>query len=251
MRIHVLSDLHLGFGEFVPPHTDADVVVLAGDIDQSLRGVRWARRAFGDTPVLYVIGNHEYYGQALPKLTGQIIAEGADSSVRVLERSSVEMGGIRFMGCTLWTDLALYGDPYLAGVSLAQVMEDFRAIRVSPAYRRFRPSDAASLHRASVAWLRSEWGESDLPTVVVSHHAPSASSLDPRFGDDPVDAGFASTLEPLIESLQPIVWIHGHVHRAVDYMLGSTRVVCNPRGYSDETSTGFDPALVIMLPEKA
>lgn len=245
MRIHVLSDLHLGFGEFVSPRTGADVVVLAGDIDQGLRGVRWARRAFGDTPVLYVIGNHEYYGQALPKLTGQLIAEGADWPVRVLERSSVEMGDIRFMGCTLWTDLALYGNPYLAGVSLAEAMTDFRAIRVSPAFRRFRPSDAASLHRASVAWLKGEWSQSDLPTVIVSHHAPSALSLDPSFGDDPVNAGYASALETLIESLQPVVWIHGHVHRAADYQLGSTRVVCNPRGYPDEFNNGFDPGLII------
>ena len=247
MRIHVLSDLHLGFDEFMPPRTGADVVVLAGDIDQDLRGVRWARRSFGDTPVLYVAGNHEYYGQALPKFTGKLIAEGAGSPVRVLERSAVELGGIRFMGCTLWTDLALYGNPDLAGISLAQAMFDFRAIRVSPLYRRFRPSDAASLHRASVAWLRSEWGRSDLPTVVLSHHAPSALSLDPRFGDDPVNAGFASSLEPLIESLQPVAWIHGHVHRAADYQVGSTRVVCNPRGFPYEFGNGFDPGLVITI----
>jgi hypothetical protein len=247
MRIHVLSDLHLGFDEFVPPHTDADVVVLAGDIDTGLRGVRWARRSFGDTPVLYVIGNHEYYGQVLPKLTGRLIAEGAGSPVRVLERSAVEHGGVRFMGCTLWTDLDLYGNPYLAGISLTQVMMDFRAIRLSPVFRRFRPSDAASLHRASVAWLRSEWDRSELPTVVVSHHAPSPRSLDPRFGDDPVNAGFASALDPLIESLQPVAWIHGHLHRAVDYQLGPTRVVCNPRGYSDEFDNGFDPGLIIEV----
>ena len=124
---------------------------------------------------------------------------------------------------------------------------DFRAIRLSPLYRRFRPSDAASLHRASVAWLGSEWVRSELPTVVVSHHAPSARSLDPRFGDDPVNAGFASALEPLIESLQPAAWIHGHVHRAIDYRLGSTRVVCNPRGYPGEFDNGFDPGLIIEV----
>ena len=247
MRIHVLSDLHLGFGAFAPPRTAADVVVLAGDTDQGLRGVRWARTAFGDTPVLYVIGNHEYYGHALPKLTGQLSAAGADSTVRVLECAAVEMGGIRFVGCTLWTDLALRGNPYLAGSALAQAMTDFRAIRVAPAYRRFSPADAAAQHRASVAWLKSEWGRSDLPTVVVSHHAPSARSLDPRCADDPVDAGYASALEPLIESLQPVAWIHGHVHRSVDYMVASTCVVCNPRGYADEPNQDFDPGLVIIV----
>jgi hypothetical protein len=132
-----------------------------------------------------------------------------------------------------------------AGVSLAWVMTDFCATRVSPEYRRFCPSDAASLCRASVACLRSQWGRSDLPTAAVSRHAPSARSLDPRFGDNPVNAGFACALESLIERLQPATWIHGHVHRVVDYMVGSTRLVCNPRGYPDEFDNGFDPGLII------
>jgi hypothetical protein len=246
MPIHTLSDLHLGFGAFTPPRTAADVVVLVGDTDQGLRGVRWARSAFGDTPVLYVIGNHECCGQALPKLTGQLSAARADSTVRVPECAAVEVGGIRFMGCTLWTDLALRGT-YLAGITLTQAMTNFRAIRVAPAYRRFSPADAASQHRASVAWLPSEWGRSDLTTTVVSHHAPSARSLDPRFADDPVDAGYASALEPLIENLQPVAWIHGLAHRSADYMVASTRIVCNPQGCADKPNQGFGPGLVITV----
>jgi len=247
MRIHVLSDLHLEFCDFVPPRTDADVVVLAGDIDQGVRGIRWAQRAFGDVPVIYVIGNHEYYGEELPNLTVRLTSEADYPPVQVLECSATTLCGVRFLGCTLWTDLALYGDPYWAGAALRQAMMDFRTIRVLPEYRWFRPSDAASLHQRSVDWLESEWERSSLPTVVVSHHAPSARSLDSRFGDDPANAGFASELGPLIKRLQPVVWIHGHVHRAADYTIGSTRILCNPRGYTDERTNGFDPGLVIAV----
>jgi len=72
-------------------------------------------------------------------------------------------------------------------------------------------------------------------------------ALDPRCADDPVDAGYASALEPLIEHLQPVAWIHGHVHRSVDYVVASTRVICNPRGYADEPNREFDPGLVITV----
>jgi len=247
MRIHILSDLHLGFADFQPPATHADVVVLAGDVDVGFRGLRWAQQAFGDTPVIYVLGNHEYYGEALPKLTLKLAAEGENWPVRVLERSALELNGVRFMGCTLWTDLRLHGNLRLAAAAVGDAMADYHMIRVSPEYRRLRPSDTASLHHAAVEWLQAEWGRSALPTVVVSHHAPSARSLDPVFGDDPVNAGFASALEPLIETLKPLVWIHGHVHRAADYKIASIRVICNPRGYPEESSNGFDPGLAIEI----
>lgn len=247
MRIHLLSDLHIGFAAFRPPKPDADLVILAGDIAEGLHGIRWAQQAFDDKPVLYIIGNHEYYGEALPRLTERLMMEGADWPIRVLERTCVEFNGVRFMGCTFWTDLALYGEPRVAEAAVVDAMSDFRLIRVSPQYRRFRPADAVAQHRASVTWLRNEWPKSDLPTVVVSHHAPSVRSLDPRFGDDPVNAAYASALDSLVERLQPVAWIHGHIHRAADYRLGATRVLCNPKGYPDEPSSGFDPGLVIEI----
>ena len=161
---------------------------------------------FGDTPVLYVIGSHEYFGHALPKLTGQRSAAGADSAVRVLECAAMEMGGIRFVGCTLWTDLACRGNPYLAGIALTQAMTDFRAIRVAPAYRRSSPADVAAQHRASVAWLKSAWGRSDLPTVVVSHHAPSALR---SIRAAPTTPWMPAMRPPrAAHREQPVAWIH-------------------------------------------
>ena len=135
----------------------------------------------------------------------------------------------------------------MSGLATSALVRQLGTVYQKKAPRRFSPADAAAQHRASVAWLKSEWGRSDLPTVVVSHHAPSARSLDPRCADDPVDAGYASALEPLIEHLQPVAWIHGHVHRSVDYVVASTRVVCNPRGYADEPNREFDPGLVITV----
>ena len=104
MRMHVLSDLHNEFEPFAPPRAEADVVVLAGDIDIGKKGVRWAASACGGRPVIYVPGNHEYYGHAIPKLTLELESLGASVGVRVLDCAVETIKGIRFLGCTLWSD---------------------------------------------------------------------------------------------------------------------------------------------------
>lgn len=247
MRIHVLSDLHLEFAEYQPEAIDADLVVLAGDIHVGVQGVRWAQKAFPDLPVVYVAGNHEYYRNAAPRLTEKLRAEAAGSNVQVLDDEAIEIGGVSVLGCTLWTDLALHGDAQVGEATLADAMMDYRLIRHSPRYRRLRPQDTASFHRRSVHWLRAELLRREGPCVVVSHHAPSPESLDPNSVGDPLSVAYASRLEGLIEECRPAVWIHGHIHRASNYQVGDTRIVCNPRGYPDQPGVGFDPRLVVEM----
>jgi Icc-related predicted phosphoesterase len=247
VRIRVLSDLHLEFTDFTPPAVEADLVILAGDIHVGTKGIRWARERFPGVPVVYVAGNHEHYGQAAPRLTEKLHEEARGSNVHVLEREELQLQGARILGCTLWTDLALHGDDFVGAAAVADSMSDYKKIRVSPRYRRLRPSDTITFHKASVRWLRDAAAARPGPLIVVTHHAPSGQSLDPRFAGDRLNVAYASNLEPVVSELQPLLWVHGHIHHRADYHLGRTRVVCNPRGYPDEPGEGFDPAKVVEL----
>ncbi len=249
MRIWVLSDLHLEFQPVDLPDLDVDVVVLAGDIDVGEKGVAWARRQFPKTPVVYVIGNHEYYGQNLSTLQGRLRLLGRESNVHVLENESVVIGSLRFLGCTLWSDWALYGDPQGHAEYARKHLRDFFDIRVQdgPDEREFRPADAQDLHAASRRWLSAELRTpSEQETVVITHNAPGKGSIASRFAGNRLTPSFVVDLEDLVEQSGARLWIHGHVHDCFDYRIGETRVVCNPRGYPSENAR-FDPALIVDL----
>lgn len=247
MKIHVLSDLHTEFEPFDPPATDADVVVLAGDVAVGMAGLEAARDWFPDTPVVYVAGNHEHYREAIPRLAVRMGAAARDAGIHFLENAATVIGGVRFLGCTLWTDFDLLGERGRCMEEAAAVMNDFRLIRVSPEYRRFKPRDAREVHGRSLRWLLDELDAPfDGPTVVVTHHAPGLRSCDPRYHDHPATAAYASDLEWLLDGRIDL-WVHGHTHCCVDYDVGGTRVVANQRGYPDDRCDGFDPGLVVEL----
>jgi len=245
MRVHILSDLHLEFAPFQPNNVDANVVVLAGDVHTGKNGIKWILKTFPNRPVIYVLGNHEFYGQKIPKLTSEIKELAKGSNVQVLENESVEIENVMFLGATLWTDFRLNGDLVLAEVAAQTGMTDFRRIRVTPSYRRFRPIDARRFHAQSLEWLGQQVEKTrGRKAVVVTHHAPSPQSIPTRFRNDPLNPAFASNLEPFIAESGAALWIHGHIHHRADFAIGSTRVVANPRGYPTEPHTGFDPSFV-------
>lgn len=248
MRVHILSDLHLEFAPFQPSQIDADVVVLAGDVHTGQNGINWILKAFPDRPVIYVLGNHEFYGQIIPKLTDQIKEVAQVTNVHVLENDCVEIGDVTFLGATLWTDFRLNGDPVLAEAMAQTRMTDFRRIRVTPSYRHFSPNDAQQIHTHSLEWLAQQVEQSrGKKLVVITHHAPSPQSIPARFQSDPLNPAFASNLESFISECGATLWVHGHIHQHVDYSIGSTRVIANPRGYPSEPHIGFDPTLVVEI----
>jgi Icc-related predicted phosphoesterase len=248
MRLHILSDLHVEFGPVRPSAVEADVVVLAGDVHTGENGFHWIQQNYPKVPVLYVLGNHEFYGENIPLLTRSIKELAKGSNVHVLENDRLELGDIVFLGATLWTDFRLYGDVVLAEAIAATSMMDFQRIRTTPYYHRFRPPDARRLHAESVTWLKRQIEEArGRKLVIVTHHAPSPRSISERYRGDPLNPAFASNLESIIESSGAALWVHGHIHQHADYMVGSTRVIGNPRGYPQEGYTGFDPALVIEV----
>lgn len=242
MRIRVLSDLHLEAAPFDPPAADADVVVLAGDIHNGAAGVEWAKRTFR-MPVLYVAGNHEPFDAEFHATAAALRAAAEGSNVQVLDCGETLIGGVRFLGCTLWTDFELNGAAgrEVAIAAMCRTAPDFRVIEFGA--RAFAPDDWLALHRAHRGWLKERLAAPFAgATVVVTHYLPHPESIAPKFAGHPLNPAFASRLEPLVT--RAAVWIHGHTHAASDYCIEGTRLVCNPRGYARE-QTGFRADLVI------
>ena len=256
MKAWIFSDLHLECNEHpaslcVP---DADICICAGDVlDGGVgRSIRWLRDHIAPSmPVVFVAGNHEHYRSSLSEglKAGHAEASKCDR-VHFLDDSSVVVNDWRFVGGTLWTDFRLFGDPLAAASASRAHLNDYRRIRFRTVpYKALSPRDTMQMHYAAKARF-AEFMSTDTehPTVVVSHHAPSPQSVPPRYVDDPLTPSFASDLEAEILRFEPALWVHGHIHTASDYFIGKTRVICNPRGYPDEhLSSTFDPTLVLQL----
>jgi predicted phosphodiesterase len=249
MRIRIVSDLHVDFGTVILPRVGADITVLAGDIRPGKSALAWIRGNFPEQPIVYVLGNHEFYGEAVPKLIDDFRRMSAGTNIHILENDCLNIGGVRFLGCTLWTDFSLFGDPAVAGREAAKVMNDYRRIRVSPEFRLLTGRDTARFHARSLRWLRNQFDSTaQPPTIIVTHHAPSSKSLDLVEAEELISAAYASNLDNLVAASRARLWIHGHLHRPTDYWIGETRIISNPRGYPDEViDPNFDPALVVEL----
>ena len=253
MRLHVLSDLHLSAGPLEHPRNGADVVILAGDIARPWDAVTWAARF--DKPVLYVPGNHEFYGDTLDGAVTRLREACAGTQVRVLDDDEVIVGGVRFLGSTLWTDFRLLGDGEGRAAAMREArrwIRDFTRIRTADASDAlFTPEDSVALFAKSAQWLETRLATPHPgPTVVITHHAPSPRSIHPRFAGSPLNACFVSDAERLLDGTRVRLWIHGHTHDSFDYVVNGTRVVCNPRGYAangvDENAR-FDPQLKVDI----
>lgn len=244
MRIQFYSDLHLECAPFAPPSTAVDVVVLAGDIHNGTAGVRWAAAACR-APVLYVAGNHEYYDGDIDATALELDRAAGEAGVLLLDCTERELGGVRFLGCTLWADYTLVpaGRRPRAIENSRTRNPDFSAIRRGD--RHFAPEDSIALCGRHRGWLESRLDEPySGPTVVVTHFAPHPGSIAPAFAHHPANPSFIVDLEALMG--RAALWIHGHTHTRFDYRVRDTRVVCNPRGYPGEP-TGFDPGWTIEI----
>ncbi len=248
MKILVLSDLHLEFEPLEIKPSDVDVIILAGDIHLKDKGIQWALENFKYVPVIYVLGNHEFYGETYPKLINKLKNETDGTQIHILENEHVTIDGVNFLGCTLWTDFKLFGDSRLAGYECQQVMTDYKKIRVAPKYSKIRSIDIFSIHRKSRHWLANKLSELEGDAnVVVTHHAPSIHSVPDHYKQNVISAAYASDLEDLIIRYSPKLWVHGHLHNSSNYRIGKTQVICNPRGYSDERNPNFDVGLTLNI----
>jgi predicted phosphodiesterase len=246
IRVHVLSDLHLESGSAAPEPTDADLVVLAGDIHVGTAGLEWARNHFAGKPVVYVLGNHEFYHHSIPELTEELKQASDGGPVHVLENDAVQINGLTVLGCTLWTDYRIWPDEDAAMQLAGDRISDHYLIEMKRHKRLFRPWDAAKIFERSVAWLHEELGKHDPSrTIVVTHHAPSRLSIAPHHEGSALNAAFASNLDELVADSGIPLWVHGHTHDNVDYKIARTRVLTNQGGYAGKVSPGFNPGLIV------
>jgi Icc-related predicted phosphoesterase len=276
MKLLILSDLHAEFETFeVPKGLDYDVAIFAGDIvEPGHVAPKWLRdpARCGDKKAIYIAGNHEHYESVLDRELDRMREHAHENGVHFLNGDEVVIGGVRFLGCTLWTDFGLriehpglaeqparlISDRCRSMVDSQRFMADYAAIRIEDPLtsnllgsRRLVPMDTLKIHRRHRAWLRRKLADPfDGPTVVVTHHAPHRNSLAPRFAQDWASGGYVNELPPEFFEV-PVLWIHGHTHDSFDYMVGGCRVVCNPRGYKDRRggfeNKAFDPGLVIEI----
>jgi Icc-related predicted phosphoesterase len=129
-----------------------------------------------------------------------------------------------------------------------QTMSDYKKIRISPQFSRLRSIDSVGIHKTSRLWLEQQCeARVSEKMVVVTHHAPSLLSVPEKFRTDQLSPAYASSLDTVVAGSRAKLWIHGHLHEAKDYTIGQTRVLCNPRGYPDETDSGFQPELVLEI----
>lgn len=236
MKIITYSDLHLEFGmDFMPPTTDADVMILAGDIcvlkdynplDRLL--AKWQK------PVLYVTGNHEYYTRS--PMTEEDAAFRSwlaknHPHVHFLQDEAVTIDGVHFFGGTMWTNFS--GGDRRAMDFAERNMNDFRLIQRADG-EIFTPADSVSLHNTFVEKLTT-WLETPMtgPRVIVTHHAPVINP-NTKYRDSDLSPAFNSLdMMPVIEKYQPTLWIYGHTHECDRQTIGKTQIISNQRGYPD------------------
>ena len=248
MRLYILSDLHAEFAPFIPDPAAlaaADVVVLAGDIHDGEATPQWARATFGDKPIVWVAGNHEFYGSHWDRCLMDMRRLAQHCGIHFLENDTIAIGGVDFLGSTLWTDFELMGRQRESMALASRWIADYRQIAGCT------PLSTIDRHRASRAWLAKQLATApERPRVVVTHHYPSVLSIADMYEGEALNAAFGSALPS--EFFRGVdLWVHGHTHTSFDYETHGCRVVCNPRGYPRRDgafeNAGFNPALLVEL----
>lgn len=276
MKIFLISDIHtekvsMKFDPLADYESlrfnypkNADVIVLAGDIGEWNNGLEWARHKFKNKKIVFVPGNHEYYDSDL-SIESELRSKSAELGIYYLNNNEIIIDEVRFLGCTLWTDLNGY-DPDTT-IRIFSEMNDYRYITAKKWWSNarnkntalwlmnpdsvfgfdpsfFSPTISYLLHKKSLNWLKQKLEQGfHGKTVVVTHHAPTMKTTN--------HYAYGSELESFIKenSSNINLWCHGHIHKSADYKVGGVRIVCNARGYPTDYSISktFDENKLIYL----
>ncbi len=232
-----------------------DLLLLPGDIGVGTEGLEYADAAatFLRVPILYAVGNHEYYRREIIELNREIETSMACNSGRVtfLERRcahlTVSGRQITILGTSLWTDYAATHDVDAAMAAARWHLNDHRLIQIGT--RRFHPEDALELHTQAREWLAAEIpaarANADF-VIVMTHHAPIIEANPPQYIGGELSPAFVSEMRAEILDWQPDLWVWGHTHHSMTTEIGRTRLVSAQRGYvgSEAGAESFVPAII-------
>lgn len=251
MKLQILSDLHIDsyvrqshpIGHI--PKTDADVVLVAGDTANSDSGMPWLQEQAArlQVPLITIAGNHEYFNEDVLHFDKKLAmwdnySETSGQGVRVLQCQHIDIGDIRILGCTLWTDYQYQANEDTMVVA-KRFMRDYKQIYAGS--ELFSPEVSMQLHAEQRQWLKQALivaKQLGKKTVVMSHHSISPLSVSEKYATLPSNAAFVSDLSSWMhKSWAPTLWVHGHTHEAFDYRINDTRVIVNPRAYPNEVSS--------------
>ena len=253
MKVQIASDIHLeftGMGCDLDPATmeERDLLICAGDVAERDRGHDWLNLQSKYSPVVFVAGNHEYYGTDIDWLDSYY--EHDSGGLFTLQMGVYEQDGVRIAGCTLWTDMQ--GMDGWARRQVEKRMADFTGA-ITKRGARLSADMAAGINMQLRNWLLQQ---TDI-NIVVTPHAPSCQSVSQNWlkNGKSLNPAFAATSDDITEALKPKFWIHGHMHSFLRYWhndkVDGTKIICNPRGYggSYQERTGFLDNLMITIGE--
>lgn len=264
MKISLASDVHLEFGYLDLKNDEgSDVLILAGDIfvvndfKIKTKNAKMYRQFLEEVTgryghVVYIMGNHEHYHGDYAK-THKILQDEFKyfNNLKFLNNTFTDICDVRFIGGTLWTDVNNMNPVSVEHIRRA--MNDYHIVENSDnlvSYKtkdedgsvtfrqrnsKFTPEATYEEHKMCLAMIDEVLNayQDDKKIVVVSHHLPSYASIPQEFKREyHGNAAYASDLSNFILDRQRIkYWVHGHTHDPCDYMIGETRILCNPRGY--------------------
>jgi predicted phosphodiesterase len=265
MKIQLLSDLHNEFirnGKTSAQHkwsgsiseTDADLIILAGDIDTGTKGAEWALSEAErlEKPIVYVPGNHEYYGQEYFATVAAISRLCEDSAVHCLNPGVYVQAGLRIISATLWTDYLAYSymPKDLVMFYVERSLADHRRITFlsQNQQRRFLPADALVLHEQELTYITRQLSQPFTgKTIVVTHHGPHPVCQHPDYPVSEMSSAFHSDLSAVLDQYEIDVWAFGHTHANLNTVVSDTRIISNQAGYPGENVCGFDATFCIEL----
>ena len=249
-KITYLSDLHTEFSPFSVSATDfgdSDYLVLAGDIGRGLEAYKTITQISENhpsLPIVLVLGNHELYGVGVSIYDAWRALLKNWPNIHLLQNQVETINGIKFIGTTLWTDLSSKSEANWAKQNITDYMRipDWTA------------ETCTGAHTLAVNFIEDELMSStdNSNSIVVTHHVPTFRGIQSKYFDqyEKGHTSFATDLDYLIRACQPALWIYGHTHGSMDFLMGKTRLVCNPRGYprmNKHENADFDPLKTIEL----
>jgi Icc-related predicted phosphoesterase len=256
MNVHLLSDLHLEtFHQMSQyPMKSGDILILAGDIlnVRHFKTNGFYRNLYikfledcskNYKHVLYVLGNHEAYSYNYEG-TFNVLKANLPDNFHLMENDSFTIDDWTFLGCTLWTDF-MNEDP-VEMMDAKTYLNDYRTIRIGSNYRKMNPQDTLAFHKKSRSYLESMVESTDGNIFVITHHAPSFKSRDPKYGNRMISCYCSDLTKFILKNPKIKYFAHGHLHYSSNYTIGECNVISNPFGYGQQ-NTGYDPDLTINL----